>query len=672
MGGTAPSKQKFVYSIPCSEAKEGETAIRRAPMAKDGIFKIPKSGWTTAQELFLLQAKESADLQFLGRRLKLPDGTLEKKYTWETYSEAVAVAQQIGSGIINLGLTEEKAQFEDYKIKFVSIYSTNTREWVLVDTANMLYGFTTMPIYDTLGEEACGHMLNETELTTIFLTVNHIKNLMKGVKSGEFKFLKNFVIMDEDKWNDELKAECEGINVYTLTEVINAGKENIQPYPEVKPKDIAMFSYTSGTTGKPKGAMISHKNIAAAVAGAHEILPFEVGDQTTTISYLPLAHVLERIVQLTFVHASGRYGIFGGDVRKITDDLAILKPDVFVSVPRLYNKFYDKIHDRMRNTKGVKGFLAKKALQSKEKNFEKGGYYTHKLWDKLVFSKMQNLLGGNVKFMLSGSAPISSEVRKFMKLCFACPFSEGYGQTEGLGGQFLTNQDDPEMGHVGGPLPHVEFKLRDVPEMNYFATDKDENGNPTPRGEILSRSDCLIPGFYKNKAKTEETFDSEGFLCSGDIGMILPNGALKIIDRRKNIFKLSIGEYIAPDKLQEVYKTCRGVSDIFVYGDSLKSVIVAVICSEEEDLRPIANELGIEGTHDELTQNEEINKWFLDQLLAKQKEAGLKGFERIKKLYISPKNFEELQLLTTTFKIKRHLAKVHFKEILDNLYEGLY
>lgn len=325
----------------------------------------------------------------------------------------------------------------------------------------------------------------------------------------------------------------------------------------------------------------------------------------------------------------------------------------------------------MRSQTGIKAKLANKALAAKEKHYESGGYYTHKVWDKLVFSKMQDALGGNVKYMLTGSAPISSQVRKFMKICFACPFAEGYGQTEGMGGTFLTHPDDPEMGNVGGVIPHAEFKLIDVPEMNYFSTDKDADGNHCPRGEILTRSAAIIPGYYKDEEKSAETIDSDGWLHSGDIGTILPNGALKITDRRKNIFKLSIGEYIAPDKLQEIYKTVRGVSDIYVHGESLKSVLVGVVFSEKPALLSVAKELGIEGSYEELCVNEDINKWFIQQLAAKQKEANLKGFERVVKIYISPKGFDELDLLTTTFKIKRHIAKDHFQSVIDTLYVGL-
>lgn len=210
------------------------------------------------------------------------------------------------------------------------------------------------------------------------------------------------------------------------------------------------------------------------MSGAEIVLPFEEG--YTHLSYLPLAHVFERLVLMVIVLIKGRYGIFGGDVRQLKVDLGILKPDFFVSVPRLFNKFFETIQTNLRSATGIKAKLANRAMEVKEKQYESGGYYTHKVWDKLVFSKMKSVLGGNVKYMLTGSAPISTEVRKFMKICFACPFAEGYGQTEGLGGSFLTHPEDPIMGHVGGPIPHLEFKLIDVPEMKYFSVDKNELG----------------------------------------------------------------------------------------------------------------------------------------------------------------------------------------------------
>lgn len=663
------SNSKIQYSIPISDPKEGETAIYRRPGFEKELLTTPGHGFTTVQQIYLDNMRNHANQQFLGTRVK-SDGTMSKKYVWETYGEVEEIAKLIGSGIINLGLTEEIAQFRDYKIKFISIYSKNTREWLLVDTANILYGFTTMPLYDTLGEEATDHMFNETELTTVFLTANHVKGVVERIKGGNVQFLKNLVIMDPWNLTDDIRGLMEGVTNYTLDQVIEAGREKIHDYPEVSPKDIVFFSYTSGTTGEPKGAMIAHENLVAAIGGTEPVLPLKEG--WVHLSYLPLAHVLERIVFSVMIHIRGKIGVYGGDPRKLKDDLAALKPDFFVSVPRLYNKFYDAIMGKIKAQTGVKAYLAQKAINAKEYYHEHGGHYKHSVWDKLVFGKMKEVLGGNCKYMLTGSAPISTEVRRFMKLAFCCPFAEGYGQTECLGGQFVTDPEDATMGHVGGPIPHVEFKLIDVPEMNYFSTDKDEDGNLAPRGEILCRSRAVIPGYYKNEEKTSEAVDEDGWLHSGDIGMVQPdNGALKIIDRRKNIFKLSIGEYIAPDKLQEVYKTTDGVADIFVYGDSLKSCLIAIVHPDEQQIKEIAQDMGIEAEYSQLLQNDRINKFILDALVAKQKESGLKGFERINRVGFTEKSFEDLDLLTTTFKIKRHVAKTHFQELLDKLYEGL-
>lgn len=666
MGATS---SKMQYSTPVTEPKEGETAIFRRAGFEEGLITKPSSGAETMQEIYLTCMEESPDQEFLGTRIK-SDGKLNQNYSWETYGEVKEIASHIGSGIINLGLTEEKAQYQDFKIKFISIYSKNTREWYLVDIANVLYGLTTMPLYDTLGEEATDHMFNETELSTVFLTCNHVKGISQRIKGGNVQFLKNLVIMDSCNLTDEIKGYLEGINHYTLEQVIEAGKENVQEYAKVSPKDILFFSYTSGTTGKPKGAMVTNENMMTAIAGTEPVIPIQSG--WAHLSYLPLAHAFERIVVSSVILVKGKVGVYGGDPRKIKDDLAALKPDFFVSVPRLYNKFYDAIMSKIKAQTGIKSYLAQKAIAGKEYHHENGGHYSHAVWDKLVFGKMKSVLGGNCKYMLTGSAPISTEVRTFMKIAFSCPFAEGYGQTECVASQFISDPEDSLMGHVGGPIPHLEFKLIDVPEMNYFSTDKDEEGRPAPRGEILCRSKAIIPGYYKNEAKTKAAIDEDGWLHSGDIGTILPeNGALKIIDRRKNIFKLSIGEYIAPDKLEQAYKTTEGIDDIFVYGDSLKSCLIAVVHPNPEQLKGIAEVEGIEGDYEELLENDRINKYFVDALLAKKTDCGLKGFEKIKRVGLVNKSFEEFELLTTTFKLKRHLAKKHFKEMLDQLYEGL-
>jgi long-chain acyl-CoA synthetase len=670
MGGSNNSKQHvYAKAMPGSQ-QPGYSSIYRNIELEGDLLTSPINGVTTMQQLWQLRFRDSANKQFLGQRPRNEDGTLEERFEWETYGEVGELVEALGSGFINLGLLEEKAQYRDYKLKFMAIYGKNSREWILVDSACCMYNIVTVPIYDTLGEDATEHMFVQTELSSICVSAQHIEGLCKM----SLQFLKNLVILDE--WNltqEHVRmVQSAGFNLHRFTEVLAAGRKAKQPYPEIKPKDIALFSYTSGTTSKPKAAMISHRNILAALAGAHLSVP--IIQPYVHLSYLPLAHVLERVLLITTLIREGQYGIFNGNVLNLKEDLAILRPTCFISVPRLFNKFHDKIKQKIDATTGCKGSIAANGVKTKLNNYEKGTY-KHSFYDALVFKKIKQVLGGRVQFLLTGSAPISDDVKKFMSIAFVAPFSEGYGQTEGMGCEFVTHPDDYTLGIVGGPLHQNEFRLADVPEMNYTSNDKDENGTPTPRGEILVRGANVIQGYYKNPEKTAETFDSEGWLHSGDIGMVMPgSNALKIIDRRKNIFKLSQGEYVAPDKLEQVYKTAKGVADIFVYGDSLKSCLIGFVNVDKDIMPSIAQEIGLQPniTVEEFCQNPKAQSWILDELLRVNKAAKLKGFEKIKKVKLDPVEFIDNDLVTTTFKLKRFTAKSHYKAEIETMYEDLY
>lgn len=679
MGGSAGKDIVYAEEV-APPSKKGETGIFRNALQKD-LLSIPKCGSKTLQEIFHRNFNNFASQEFLGSRpisgwkedpktkRKLP--TLEEKYTYKTWGQVEEIIKAIGSGIEVLGLAPVKQQYKNYRIRFVGIHGKNSVDWILLDIANLCYGLTSMPLYDTLGEEAVDHMLVETEVSTIFMTPEHIKSHVARIKAGKAPYFKNIVIMEEDSMIDQDLKDLEGFTWYKFSQVIEAGKKTIYPYPQVFPEDVAAFSYTSGTTGTPKGAMLLHKNLIALLAGAEFTLTY-LNHDTVYLSYLPLAHVLEKIVFLTISMMRGKYGLYGGDVLKIKDDLAILKPTIFVSVPRLFNKFHDTIKSKLDETTGCKGSIARSAVSTKLANV-KTGKYTHWWYDTLVFNKMKAVLGGRVEVLLSGSAPLSMPVKHFMKIAFCCPFIEGYGQTEGCGGQFIQSIEDPNLDNVGGPIPHNEFKLIDVPEMNYFSTDKDDEGNPAPRGEILVRGANVIPDYYKNPEKTRETFDADGWLMSGDIGILLPKTrALKIIDRRKNIFKLSHGEYVAPDRLEQVYKTTTGIADIFVYGDSLKSVLVAIANLSEPDAIRVAKHHNLElNSLQELVKSSEFNKVMIEALKKTCAENGLKGFERINRIYFDEKTFAERDLVTTTFKLKRAEAKMAYQAQIDELYKGL-
>ena len=679
MGGSA--SKPIQYAVPVTEPGKGETAIYRNPTHKDKLMTAPKTGARTIQEILLHNFKETPSREYLGYRpvisWKMDEKSkrtvpiLKEAYQYYTFAQVEEKCRALGSGIENLGLAPVKSQFKDYKLRFVGIHGKNSVEWVITDLANSLYGYTSMPLYDTLGEEAVEFMLNETETTTLFMTSDHVKKHAKRVRDGKTQHLVNFVIMDEEGLIEADLKELEGIKWYKFSQVLEAGRNNLREVPVVKPEDIQTFSYTSGTTGLPKGAMISNANFVATIGGAEFRLHY-ISRDSVYLSYLPLAHVLEKIVFLFFTYVGGKYGIFGGDVMKLKDDLGLLKPTIFVSVPRLFNKFYDQIKGRLADLTGCKSSLAKKAVASKL-SYLSTGYYTHTVYDSLVFNKMKDIMGGRVQIMLSGSAPLSIPVKQFLKIAFCCPFLEGYGQTEGIGGEFVTEPHDPRLDTVGGPLPMNEFKLIDVPEMKYHSTDKDEQGRLAPRGEVLVRGANVIPGYYKNEEKTRENIDEDGWLHSGDIATVLPGtNAVKVIDRRKNIFKLSQGEYIAPDKLEQIYKTTPGVGDIFIYGDSLKSQIIAIINLDRSRALKVAHAANIEATtEEELSRSDEFKKLLLDHLKKTGEANGLKGFERVARLYIDPQPFSDFDLVTTTFKLKRNEAKTHYQAVIDKLYEGL-
>ncbi|KAJ6757187.1 LONG-CHAIN-FATTY-ACID--COA LIGASE [Salix koriyanagi] len=217
------------------------------------------------------------------------------------------------------------------------------------------------------------------------------------------------------------------------------------------------------------------------------------------------------------------------------------------------------------------------------------------MWDRLVFNKIKEKLGGRVKFMGSGASPLSPDVMDFLRVCFGCQVLEGYGMTETSCVISSVDQGDNLSGHVGSPNPACEIKLVDVPEMNYTSEDQ-----PHPRGEICVRGPSIFQGYYKAEVQMREVIDDDGWLHTGDIGLWLPAGRLKIIDRKKNIFKLAQGEYIAPEKVENVYTKCRFVSQCFIYGDSFNSSLVAVVAVEPDVLRDWAASEGIK--YDDLGQ----------------------------------------------------------------------
>jgi len=318
------------------------------------------------------------------------------------------------------------------------------------------------------------------------------------------------------------------------------------------------------------------------------------------------------------------------------------------------------------STGGIKKMLYEHGFNSKKQMMEGGQYPEAPFWDFVVFKNMREKLGGRVRLIITGSAPISDEVYRFLKICFCCPVIQGYGLTETSAGGTVTLGSDVTFGNVGGPVPSCEIRLRDVPDMNYFAAQG--------RGEICFRGGNVFSGYFKDEEKTKEAFDADGFFLTGDIGRWNENGSLSIIDRKKNIFKLSQGEYVAVEYIESIYVKNKYIQQMFAYGDSMQSCLVAIVVPDFDIVLPWAKSNGIENPDDKiaLCSNEKVKKFVFDDLNATAKQAKLHGFEFVRAIHLEPEPFSvENGLMTPSFKSMRPKLKEKYQSLIDKMYAGM-
>ncbi|XP_041364605.1 long-chain-fatty-acid--CoA ligase 1-like [Gigantopelta aegis] len=580
-------------------------------------------------------------------------------YRWMSYDEVLEKAKNLGAGLIKLDL-------KPLNSTNIGIYSQNRPEYIIFEQAAFVYSMVVVPLYDTLGEKACNYIINQAEIKVVVCDTNKkVSNLLN--RHSETPDLRVAVVMEEPSGEVLNLARTLGVSILTFSDVEKLGKENPHEINPPNPDDLSIICYTSGTTGLPKGALLTHQGvISIASACTRQLEPADVkirpGD--VLISYLPLAHSYETLLE-TYCYLHGAsVGFFQGDVKKLMDDIKELKPTVFPTVPRLLNRFYDKVMAGV-NSSIIKKCLFNFALQEKEKELQRNVIRKNSIWDQLMFKKVQEGLGGRCRLIVTGSAPLSPKVLAFLRCCVGCPILEGYGQTECHAIATLQIVGDPSVGNVGPPLVSNHIKLVDVPEMNYSAADN--------KGEVCIQGPSVFKGYLKDPEKTRESLDEEGWLHTGDIGEWTPFGCLKIIDRKKHIFKLAQGEYIAPEKIENIYIRSTLVAQMYVYGDSLRACLIGIVVPDPEALPKFAREkLHLNLPLKDLVTNPEIKNAILRDLLEVGKKSGLTSLEQVKDVYIYPKLFSvENGLLTPTFKAKRHELKKYFEPQLKEMYSKL-
>ncbi|XP_071953452.1 long-chain-fatty-acid--CoA ligase 5-like [Antedon mediterranea] len=663
---TRPSPVKPVIDLnKQSLVLEGPERIHVSPLMKNGkLLEYRYEDVRTVYDAFLRGKRISGNGPCYGKSTK-------SGFVWTSYNEAYNLGQALASGLFIKGVVAGQETF-------IGIYAQNRLEWGISDVACLMYSMVSVPLYDTLGPEACSYIVNKANIATVIIdTEERARKFLQNVL--EMKCLKRIIMLEHISQDLKIIAENGQVEILKFYDVINLGMTDLQEPVPPKPSDLHTICNTSGTTGNPKGVMLTHSNIIATAASFQEIVEVPVSSgnidihfnyykpedmfnkQTTLLSYLPLAHMYERLNHLMLLMHGGKIGFYSGDVKTIINDLQAIKPHGFPSVPRLLNRVYDKIIQSVESGNWLKRTLFYVALNAKKKEVRKGIVRRDTIWDKLVFSRIQDMLGGNIKVVFTGAAPLSSEVMTFLRCSLGCHVIEGYGQTESGVAVTFTLPGDHSTGHVGPPISCNMIKLVDVPDMNYYAANDE--------GEVCYKGINIFKGYLNDPEKTKEAIDEDGWLHSGDIGQWLPNGTLKIIDRKKHIYKLAQGEYIAPEKVENIYLRSPLVEHVWVHGDSLQSFSVGFVIPDRETLPKFAADRGIKGEFDDLTRNKEVKKLLLENMQDVGKENGLKSFEQVKKIHVTPTPWTvENSLMTPTFKLKRPAFRTYFKDEITEMY----
>ncbi|NWH81730.1 ACSL1 ligase, partial [Piaya cayana] len=631
------------------EVEGGEHARRSSLLNSDEPLIYYYDDVRTAYDIFQRGVQVSNNGPCLGVRKP------NQPYEWISYKEVSDRAECVGSALLYRGFKPSHAQY-------IGIFSQNRPEWVIIEQGCYAFSMVVVPLYDTLGNEAITYIVNKADLSLVFCDKpDKAKLLLTSVEKGEMPILNTIVIMESFGTDLVERGKKCGVEVFSMREIEELGKAHRQKPMPPKPEDLAVICFTSGTTGNPKGAMITHQNIVSNASAFVKTTEktFMPSADDVLISFLPLAHMFERIVEVSMFCVvlchGARIGFFQGDIRLLMDDLKTLQPTVFPVVPRLLNRMFDKADT------SLKRWLLDFASKRKEAELRSGIVRNNSFWDKVIFRKIQASLGGKVRLMVTGAAPVSASVLTFLRAALGCQFYEGYGQTECTAGCSLSLPGDWTAGHVGAPMPCSFIKLVDVQEMNYLAA-KGE-------GEVCVKGPNVFRGYLKDPEKTAEALDKDGWLHTGDIGKWLPNGTLKIIDRKKHIFKLAQGEYIAPEKIENVYLRCEALAQVFVHGESLQAFLIAIVVPDPETLRGWAKKKGFEGSYEELCKNKDLKKHILEDMIRIGKESGLKSFEQVKDIFMHTEMFSiENGLLTPTLKAKRPELRKCFQSQIDELY----
>ena len=562
------------------------------------------------------------------------NGTWVKTSTQQYIDQANAISR----GLIKLGVKAND------KVAIISM--TNRTQWNICDIGILQTGAQDVPIYPTISEQDYEYVLNHSESKYVFVSCKEVLDKINKIKANVPTLLGVYSFEDIDG--------CD-----SWQEVITLGNENQDLQQEVQKRmdavhedDLATLIYTSGTTGRPKGVMLSHKNIACNAKHSKGRLPIEMG-KSKALSFLPVCHIYERMLLYMYQYC-GVSIHFAESLETISDNLKEIHPEVMTAVPRLLEKVYDKIIAKGADLTGVKKKLFFWAVDlglQWEPYGQNGWVYETKLKvaRKLIFSKWQEALGGNLKAIASGSAALQPRLARVFNAA-GCPVMEGYGLTETSPVVTVNDMRDGgfRIGSVGKALPDTEVKIAED-------------------GEILIKGPQVMQGYYKDPEQTAEVLKN-GYFHTGDIGEIDSDGFLKITDRKKSMFKTSGGKYVAPQLIENAMKQSSFIEQILVVGDGEK-MPAALIQPNWEWIKQWSSIKGNDISQDTAVACKDEKLISRIQQEIDFHNEGFGNWEKVKTFQLTPDLWSiEAGHLTPTMKSKRKVIKEMYKDLYEKLY----
>lgn len=532
----------------------------------------------------------------------------------------------------------------------VALHAENSTEWMICDLALLSLGAASVPIYTTQPGDQIKYILENSDAVVHIVSTDEMfadtKPLIKSVEGVKA------VISIFGSKHKKLRA---------FEDVLESGKELDQEKPDlykslqdaVEPEDLATLIYTSGTTGLPKGVMLTHRNLATNAVASMESLPFSVEEfyNKNVLTYLPLSHIFERIVDYMYLIMGCRIHYID-QIEEIRDDMGTVQPYFMATVPRLLEKIYTGIKVKGQELSGLKKNLYYWAIYLAEEydpEHPPSGLNTvkQKIADKLIYSKIRELFGGKMKGMTSGGAALPPEIFRFMNaLGFYC--GQGYGLTETSPVITVQTPDTMRVGSVGKTIPNVEIKIADD-------------------GEILARGPNIMKGYYKNEEQTKEVIDEDGWFRTGDIGKIDEDGYLYITDRKKSMFKLSTGKYVAPQNVENQLSNSGYIDQVIVVGYQ-KKFCSALIVPAYDNVKKRLKRDGYTPT-EPLNKDEKIRELIQQEVDKTNKQ--LSPWETVKKFTLleNPLTIDSGEL-TPTMKVKRNVVREKYQDLIDAMYPG--